>query len=65
MARRKQSRSASSGAPGMSNGIGKSLSPLSLQGGNRYLDPTVALGKVPHPSAMWAGVELQPCKPRQ
>jgi hypothetical protein len=69
MARRKQTR-ASSGAPGISNGIGPALNPLGLQQANpmrhgNFLDPTTALGKVPHPSAEWADIELQPCKPRE
>jgi hypothetical protein len=67
MARRKQPRSASSGAPGFSNGMGgPALNPLGLsqRGGVNYLDPSVALQEIEHPSAKWAGVELQPCKPR-
>ena len=67
MARRKQPRSASSGAPGISNGMGgPALNPLGLsqRGGVNYLDPSVALQEIEHPSAKWAGVELQPCKPR-
>ena len=68
MARRKQPRSASSGAPGFSNGMGgPALNPIGLsqRGGINYLDPSVALQEIEHPSAKWAGVELQPCKPRQ
>ena len=68
MARRKQPRSASSGAPGFSNGMGgPALNPIGLsqRGGVNYLDPNVALQEIEHPSAKWAGVELQPCKPRQ
>ena len=68
MARRKQPRSASSGAPGISNGMGgPALNPIGLsqRGGVNYLDPSVALQEIEHPSAKWAGVELQPCKPRQ
>ena len=67
MARRKQPRSASSGAPGISNGIGgPALNPIGLsqRGGVNYLDPSVALQEIEHPSAKWAGVELQQCKPR-
>ena len=67
MASRKQPRSASSGAPGISNGMGgPALNPLGLsqRGGVNYLDPSVALQEIEHPSAKWAGVELQPCKPR-
>ena len=68
MAKQKQPRSASSGAPGIKTGgaIGPSLNPLSLsqRGGVNYLDPNVALQEIEHPSAKWAGVELQPCKPR-
>ena len=67
MARRKQPRSASSGAPGISNGMGgPALNPLGLsqRGGVNYLDPSVALQEIEHPSAKWAGVELQQCKPR-
>ena len=67
MARRKQPRSASSGAPGFSNGMGgPPLNPIGLsqRGGVNYLDPSVALQEIEHPSAKWAGVELQPCKPR-
>ena len=67
MARRKQPRSASSGAPGISNGMGgPALNPLGLsqRGGVNYLDPSVALQEIEHPSAKWAGVELHPCKPR-
>ena len=67
MARRKQPRSASSGAPGISNGMGGApLNPLGIsqRGGVNYLDPSVALQEIEHPSAKWAGVELQPCKPR-
>jgi hypothetical protein len=68
MARRKQTRSASSGAPGISNGMGgPALNPIGLsqRGGVNYLDPSVALQEIEHPSAKWAGIELQPCKPRQ
>ena len=68
MARRKQPRSASSGAPGFSNGMGgPALNPIGLsqRGGVNYLDPSVALQEIEHPSARWAGIELQPCKPRQ
>ena len=71
MARRKQSRSASSGAPGISNGMGgPALNPIGLQQANRmpygnYLDATVAMQEIEHPSAKWAGIELQPCKPRE
>ena len=68
MARRNQPRSASSGAPGISNGMGgPALNPLGLsqRGGVNYLDPSVALQEIEHPSAKWAGIELQPCKPRQ
>ena len=68
MARRKQSRSASSGAPGVVNGMGgPALNPIGLsqRGGVNYLDPTVAMQEIEHPSARWAGIELQPCKPRQ
>jgi hypothetical protein len=68
MARRKQSRSASSGAPGISNGMGgPALNPIGLsqRGGHNYLDPNVALQEIEHPSAKWAGIELQPCKPRE
>ena len=71
MARRKQPI-ASSGAPGIQNGpgIGTALNPLGLQQEHKmpygnFLDPTVALEQVPHPSAKWAGFELQPCKPRE
>ena len=67
MARRKQPRSASSGAPGISNGMGgPALNPLGLsqRGGVNYLDPSVALQEIEHPSAKWAGVELQQCKQR-
>ena len=67
MARRKQPRSASSGAPGFSNGMGgPALNPIGLsqRGGVNYLDGSVALQEIEHPSAKWAGVELQPCKPR-
>ena len=67
MARRKQPRSASSGAPGIRNGMGgPALNPLGLsqRGGVNYLDPSVALQEIEHPSAKWAGVELQQCKPR-
>ena len=60
---------ASSGAPGIKTGgaIGPSLNPIGLsqRGGVNYLDGSVALQEVEHPSAKWAGVELQPCKPRQ
>ena len=46
MARRKQTRSASSGAPGISNGMGgPALNPIGLinaGGGQRYVDATVA-----------------------
>jgi hypothetical protein len=70
MARRKQrtATSASSGAPGLvskTSAGAPALNPLSLQGGNRYLDPTAALQEIEHPSAQWAGVELQPIKPRR
>ena len=71
MARKQRQAIASSGAPGIQNGpgIGTSLNPLGLQQTNpmpygNYLDPTVALKEVPHPSAKWAGVDLQACKPR-
>ena len=30
-----------------------------------YLDPAVALKETDHPSAKWAGIELQPIKPRE
>jgi hypothetical protein len=40
------------------------LNPTALQDGNRYLDPTVALREAEHPSSRWAGLELQPVKPR-
>ena len=73
MARRKVTRHPVSGAPGVGvkrNAGAPSLNPLGLQQANpmrfgNYLDPTVALGKVPHPSAEWADIELQPCKPRE
>ena len=67
MTRRKQPRSASSGAPGISNGMGgPALNPLGLsqRGGVNYLDESVALQEIEHPSAKWAGVELQKCKSR-
>ena len=67
MTRRKQPRSASSGAPGISNGMGgPALNPLGLsqRGGVNYLDESVALQEIEHPSAKWAGVELQQCKSR-
>ena len=67
MARRKQPRSASSGAPGISNGMGgPALNPLSLsqRGGVNYLDPSVALQEIEHPSAKWDVEEMQQCKPR-
>lgn len=47
------------------------LSPTGLMNANpslqkyNYLDPTVALREVPHPSAQWAGKSLQPVKSRQ
>ena len=67
MAKQKQ-RKAISGAPGIKTGgaIGPALNPLSLsqRGGVNYLDPNVALQEIEHPSAKWAGVELQPCKAR-
>ena len=62
MARRKQPRSASSGAPGISNGMGgPALNQLGLQQANQmpygnYLDPSQALQEIEHPSAKWAGV---------
>ena len=66
MARKRQ---ASSSAPGLKIGgtIGPSLNPIGLsqRGGVNYLDPTVAMQEIEHPSARWAGIELQPCKPRQ
>ena len=45
------------------------LNPIGLQQANQmpygnYLDPNQALQEVEHPSAKWAGVELQQCKPR-
>ena len=67
---RKAQRSASSGAPGITNGIGVALNPIGLQQVHKmpygnFLDPTVALEQVPHPSAKWAGVELDPIRPRR
>ena len=45
--------------------FGTSLTPLAVtQGRAEYLDPTVAAEQIPHPSARWAGIELQPVKPR-
>jgi len=68
---RKQ-RKASSGAPGLKIGgtIGPALNPIGLQQANRmpygnYLDATVAMQEIEHPSAKWAGIELMPCKPRE
>ena len=68
MGRRRPPRCGGSGAPGISNGMGgPALNPIGLsqRGGVNYLDPSVALQEIEHPSAKWAGVELQPCKPRQ
>lgn len=68
MSRRTQRR-ASSGAPGLTNAApGRAaLNPLSLAAkagkNGLYLDPTAA--NIPHPSARWAGMELQPIKPRE
>jgi hypothetical protein len=69
MARKRKQPVASSGAPGITNGIGVALNPIGLQQAGampygNFLDPNVALKEVPHPSSLWAGVELQPCKPR-
>lgn len=66
MARRKAQRHSPSGAPGIKAGMGPALNPTTYQqrGKYNYLDPTAALGEVPHPSAEWADVELQPIKPR-
>jgi hypothetical protein len=69
MARRKQAR-ASSGAPGITNGIGPALNPLGINQPGRfkhghYLDPHQALLEIEHPSARWAGFELKPIRPRQ
>jgi hypothetical protein len=65
---RKQ-RKASSGAPGLKIGgtIGPALNPLGLsqRGGHNYLDPSVAMQEIEHPSAKWAGIELMPCRPRE
>ena len=73
MARRKAQRDPRSGAPGIGvkrNAGAPALNPIGINQPGRfkhghYLDPTVALGKVPHPSAEWADIELQPCKPRE
>ena len=67
MAKRKTR--ASSGAPRVSNGIGPALNPLSINAPGRmpygnYLDPTAALQEIEHPSSRWAGLELQPVRPR-
>jgi len=61
MARRKQQ--ASSGAPGISNGIGKSLNPLTYQAG--HLDPNVAAAEIRanHPIRQFIGKELTPLPP--
>jgi hypothetical protein len=72
MARRRQQQQVSSGAPGVVNKTAAgapALNPLGLQQANRmpygnYLDPTVALQEIDHPSTRWAGLELQPIKPR-
>ena len=74
MAKRKISRHPTSGAPGI--GVKRSagapaLNPTGMANANpslrkhNYLDPTVALKEIDHPSAAWAGVDLQPVKPRE
>jgi hypothetical protein len=74
MARRKQTR-ASSGAPGVSNGMGPALNPLGINQPGRmprghYLDPTVALEEWESELEIWfkdpARVEAfgQPVRPR-
>ena len=50
---------------------GPSLNPTGMVNANpslrkhNYLDPTVALKEIDHPSAAWAGIDLQPVKPRE
>lgn len=67
----KVQRSASSGAPGIRNGMGgPALNPIGINTPGRmphgnFLDPNVALKEIDHPSAKWAGIELQPIKPRK
>ena len=67
MARKRQA--SSSAPPGLKIGgtIGPALNPLGLsqRGGHNYLDPSVAMQEIEHPSAKWAGIELMPCKPRE
>ena len=74
MAKRKVQRDPRSGAPGI--GVKRSagapaLNPTGMANANpslrkhNYLDPTVALKEIDHPSVQWAGVDLQPVKPRE
>jgi len=74
MTKRNLKRHPVSGAPGI--GVKKSagapaLNPTGMANANpslrkhNYLDPTVALKEIDHPSAAWAGIDLQPVKPRE
>ncbi|KZR92376.1 hypothetical protein MITS9509_01363 [Synechococcus sp. MIT S9509] len=71
MTKRKLIRHSPSGAPNIGNR--RSLktpdaSPTTMSRGMKYgnyLDGNVALQEIDHPSVQWAGIELQPVRPRE
>jgi hypothetical protein len=70
MAKRQQQQGIGSPGVKVGGGIGPALNPISLTRPERmphgnYLDPHVAAEQIGHPSAKWAGVELDPIRPRK